>query len=38
VKQSFLLGEWQTCWFIFAAFALVVGVLFALIFHPEKSK
>jgi NHS family nucleoside permease-like MFS transporter len=38
VKQSFLLGEWQTCWFIFAAFALVVGVSFALIFHPEKSK
>jgi NHS family nucleoside permease-like MFS transporter len=38
VEQRFLLGEWQTCWFIFAAFALVVGVLFALIFHPEKSK
>jgi sugar phosphate permease len=29
-------GGWQTCWFIFAGFALVVGVLFALVFKPEK--
>ena len=35
-KQSFLVGEWQTCWFVFAAFALVVGVTFALVFKPEK--
>ncbi len=35
-KDGFLLGEWQTCWFIFAAFALVVGVSFALVFKPEK--
>lgn len=28
--------EWQTCWYAFAAYALVVGVLFALIFHPKK--
>lgn len=28
--------EWQTCWYTFAAYALVVGVLFALIFHPKK--
>jgi hypothetical protein len=35
-KQSFLVGDWQTCWFAFAAFALVVGVTFALVFKPEK--
>ena len=35
-KQSFLVGEWQTCWFVFAAFALVVGITFALVFKPEK--
>ena len=35
-KQSFLVGDWQTCWFIFAAFALVIGVTFALVFKPEK--
>lgn len=28
--------EWQTCWYTFSAYALVVGVLFALIFHPKK--
>ena len=37
-ENGFLQGEWTTCWFIFAAFALVVGVSFALVFHPEKSK
>jgi nucleoside transporter len=34
--QTFLVGDWKTCWFIFAAFALVVGVTFALVFKPEK--
>lgn len=33
---SYLMGDWQTCWLIFASFALVVGVAFALIFKPEK--
>lgn len=28
--------DWQTCWFIFASYAFVVGVLFALIFRPKK--
>lgn len=28
--------DWQSCWYIFAAYALVVGVLFALVFHPQK--
>ena len=39
-KDGYLLSieanGWQTCWFIFAAFALVVGIAFALLFHPEK--
>ena len=34
--QIFLVGDWQTCWFIFAAFALVVGITFAIVFKPEK--
>ena len=37
-ERGFLQGDWTTCWFIFAAFALVVAVSFALVFHPEKSK
>ncbi|MGM9734353.1 MAG: MFS transporter [Prevotella sp.] len=32
----FTVGDWSTCWFIFAAYALVVGVVFALVFHPKK--
>lgn len=31
----YVVGDWQTCWLIFAAYALVVGVLFAMIFHPK---
>ena len=30
--------QWQTCWYIFAFYALVVGVLFALIFRPKKEE
>lgn len=30
-------GNWQACWFIFAAYALVVGVTFAIIFQPKKN-
>ncbi|WP_104369939.1 MFS transporter [Prevotella sp. MGM1] len=30
--------EWKTCWYIFAAYALAVGVLFALVFRPNKDK
>lgn len=29
------MGDWTTCWFIFSTFALIVGVSFALVFHPE---
>lgn len=31
-------GGWQTCWFIFAGFALVVGIAFALLFHPDSEQ
>lgn len=37
-QGDYLQGDWQTCWFIFAGFALVVGILFALVFHPEGEK
>ena len=29
-------GDWTTVWWIFSAYALIVGVAFALIFKPEK--
>ena len=35
-EDGYLLGDWQTCWFIFAGYALVVAVLFALIFKNKK--
>lgn len=35
---SFLMGDWQSCWFIFAGFALVVGLTFALVFKPVKNR
>ncbi len=34
-QDGYLIGDWQTCWFIFATFALVVAVSFALVFKPE---
>jgi NHS family nucleoside permease-like MFS transporter len=34
-QDGYLLGEWPTCWFIFSAFALVVGISFAIVFKPE---
>lgn len=34
-EGAYLLGDWQTCWLIFAGFALVVGVTFALVFKSE---
>ncbi len=37
-ENGYLQGNWQSCWFIFAGFALVVGIAFALIFKPEQSK
>lgn len=35
-QGDYLQGDWQTCWFIFATFALVVGVAFAVLFKPEQ--
>ena len=35
-ENGFLEGDWQTCWFIFASFALVVGIAFWVVFKPEK--
>ena len=37
-QNDYLQGDWRTCWFIFSAFALVVAVSFALVFHPEKTR
>lgn len=37
-ENGFLIGDWQNCWFVFAGFALVVGIAFALVFHPEKKE
>lgn len=37
-ESSYLMGDWQTCWFIFSGFALVVGVTFALVFRPHKKQ
>ena len=31
-------GDWQSCWFIFAGYALLVGASFALVFRPKKEK
>lgn len=36
--DGFLEGDWATCWFIFAGFALCVGIAFALVFHPRKTE
>lgn len=35
---GYLVGDWQTCWFIFAGYALVVGVLFAMMFKHSKKE
>lgn len=37
-QEGFLQGDWTTCWFVFAAFALVVAVAFALAFHPGETR
>ena len=35
--QIYTVGDWQACWFIFATYALVVSISFALIFRPKKT-
>lgn len=37
-ENFYTVGDWQTCWFIFAGYALAVGVAFALVFNPNKKK
>lgn len=32
----YTVGDWQSCWLIFATYALVIGVTFALVFRPRK--
>ena len=36
-----MMGGWSTAWYVFATFALVVGILFAILFkykhHPEQA-
>ena len=34
--DGYLLGDWQACWFIFAGFALCVGIAFSLVFDTKK--
>lgn len=34
--QFYTVGDWQSCWFIFAGYALAVGLSFALLFRPKK--
>lgn len=35
---SYLMGDWTTCWFIFAGFALVVGIAFAMSFRSARKQ
>ena len=34
----YTVGDWQTCWFIFAGYALLICIAFALIFRPKKGR
>lgn len=36
--DGFLVGDWQTCWFIFAAFAMAVGISFAVLFKHKETE
>ncbi len=35
-QDGYLVGNWQSCWFIFAAYSLVVAILFAILFKDTK--
>lgn len=37
-QNGYLLGNWQTCWFIFAGFALVVAVAFVFAFKTKSNE
>lgn len=32
----FTVGDWRSCWFIFAGYALFIGLVFAVVFRPKK--
>ena len=32
--NSFIVGDWSTCWYVFAAYSLFVAISFALVFKP----
>lgn len=36
--QFYTVGNWQACWFIFAGYALVVALLFAIMFRTKKKE
>ena len=36
--EFYTVGDWPTCWYIFSAYALVVGIVFAIMFHPQNQK
>ena len=36
-ENGFLLGDWQTCWFIFAGYALLIAVAFGIVFKSPKT-
>ena len=36
--DGYLVGDWQTCWFIFASYAMVVAVMFFLMFRSNSGK
>jgi len=37
-ENVYTVGDWPTCWYIFAAYALAIGIVFALIFHPKEAE
>ena len=36
-ESGYLVGDWQSAWFIFAGYALVVAVMFAIVFKDNKA-
>ena len=37
-KDGFQVGDWSSVWFIFAGYALLIGVLFFFLFNDKKEK
>lgn len=34
-EDFYTVGDWHTCWFIFAGYALFIGLVFAIVFKPK---